>query len=414
MTANESKYMIEAFDIAFSHFGRTSLNPSIGAVIVKEGKVLSSGGTCPFGGDHAEVTAIKTAEKTHGSKSEKMLKGASMYVSLEPCSHHGKTPPCTDAIINAGISSVYIPVLDPNPLVSGKGVSALRHAGIDVTMMNDMAGYGIDMIRPFRKSILRKKPFIIYKSAVTLDGRTATEIGDSKWISSDYSRYIVHKMRAKVDAIIIGKNTFMQDNPTLDVRLESFDDDIKGYFDGSSISMNGRDNYFVRSLIGSAIDEFDNPLRVVIGLPGCINLSSPFFKDDNYLFFTNKEELDRTLEKKDISQADLDKINIVIIDGKSRDQEINKILDELALRGIMTAMLEGGSTLAGAFLDAGQIDQFIYFITPKIIGKGLNSINSMGVQKISQSHNLHDISSVMVKDDIVYSAYGEPYHFEMF
>ena len=403
----ENRYMNSALEIAFEHFGRTSPNPSVGAVIVKDDKIIASGGTCSYGKDHAEIIALKDAEKTYGADFKETLKGSEMYVTLEPCAHFGKTPPCTSAIIESGISRVYIPILDPNSLVSGKGVSALQDAGVEVVMLDEMSEYAADIIRPFKKYISREKPFIIYKSAVSLDGRIASESGDSKWISSEYSRYIVHKLRAKIDAVIIGKNTYSKDSPLLNVRMETFDEKVKDYFDNDSFRMNGRDNFFIKRLLESKINEYNDPLRVVIGLPENINFSSKFFDDDHYMFFIRKEELDRVFKEDMNYSKQVEKLNNIIIDCKSNEEQINKILDELANRGIMTAMLEGGSNIAGAFTDAGEIDQFIYFVTPRIIGKGLNSINSKGVKEISQSYKLKDVSSLMIQDDILYNAYME-------
>jgi diaminohydroxyphosphoribosylaminopyrimidine deaminase/5-amino-6-(5-phosphoribosylamino)uracil reductase len=393
-----------ALKIAFERMGKTSPNPAVGCVIVKNDSVIATGGTGPFGSSHAEVAALTSAGE--GSA------GADMYVSLEPCCHHGKTPPCTVAIIKAGISRVFIPVLDPNPLVSGKGVAELRRAGIEVTLMEEMAGYSVDLIRPFKKYILRHRPFVINKSAVTLDGRIAAKTGDSRWISSEYSRYLVHKLRSKVDAVIIGKNTFVRDNPSLNVRLDSFNAEISGYFRDRRPDMGGRDNFFLKSLVAEETADVHEPLRVVIGIPEDIDLKSNIMADGNYIFFERQDAFERLVKYNDSMRKKIDSVNLCLIDAGSSADEIRAAADELARRGVMLAMLEGGGRLAGSILDAGEIDQFLYFIAPKIAGDGIPPLESNGVDSMSDALVLRDISVLQIKDDILYNGYREAYDFE--
>ncbi|TFH38232.1 MAG: bifunctional diaminohydroxyphosphoribosylaminopyrimidine deaminase/5-amino-6-(5-phosphoribosylamino)uracil reductase RibD, partial [Chrysiogenales bacterium] len=338
---------------------------------------------------------------------------ADMYVTLEPCSHYGKTPPCTAAIIRSGIARVYIPILDPNPRVSGRGVAELKDAGIEVIFTGDMAEYAIDMIRPFKKYILRKHPFIISKSAVTLDGRIAALSGDSRWISSEYSRYLTHRLRARVDAVIIGKNTFLHDNPSLTVRLESFSDNASGFFDREAPRLIGRNNYFLRSLASEQVDDVRQPLRVVIGIPPDIDLTRAIFADDNYLFFERREIADRMIRSNPGFSETLGRINCRLVDAPGPREEIHAILDYLSERGVMMALLEGGGRLAGSFLDANEIDQYFYIITPKIIGNGLPSLSGAGADSIGGALTLKDVSWMPVNDDLIYNGYREPYHFEM-
>jgi diaminohydroxyphosphoribosylaminopyrimidine deaminase/5-amino-6-(5-phosphoribosylamino)uracil reductase len=399
-----TNYMEMALRIAFERMGKTSPNPAVGAVIVKNNAVIASGGTGPFGSSHAEVAALSSA----GS----VCAGADLYVSLEPCSHYGKTPPCTAAIIQAGISRVFIPVLDPNPLVSGKGAAELRKAGIDVILMEEMADYAVDLIRPFKKYILHHRPFVISKSAVTLDGRIAAKTGDSRWISSEYSRYLVHRLRSKVDAVIIGKNTFIRDNPSLNVRLGSFKAEISGYFRERRPNMSGRDNFFLKSLFAEETADARAPLRVVIGVPDDIDITSNIMADGNYIFFERRDAFERLVKCDDSMRKKIDSVNVHLIDAASSAEEIRAVADELARRGVMFAMLEGGSRLAGSILDAGEIDQFLYFIAPKIAGNGIPPLESAGVDSISEALILRDVSIMPVNDDILYNGYREPYQFE--
>ena len=229
--------MTDALRLALAGMGRTSPNPSVGAVIVRGEAIVSTGRTGPYGGDHAEVSAIRTARQD--------LRGAEMYVSLEPCCHHGKTPPCTDAIIGAGITRVHIPLLDPNPMVAGKGALALREAGVEVVIRRDLASSAADLIRPFKKFILRKRPFTVLKLALTLDGRTATAGGDSRWISNDWSRFVAHRLRSLCDAVIVGKNTLAADNPSLTVRLGDFPPEVADSFRLDEFPVRGYDNYLL-------------------------------------------------------------------------------------------------------------------------------------------------------------------------
>jgi diaminohydroxyphosphoribosylaminopyrimidine deaminase/5-amino-6-(5-phosphoribosylamino)uracil reductase len=398
----QTEYMEMALKIAFERMGKTSPNPAVGCVIVKNDTLIATGGTGPFGASHAEAAALSSA----GSG----CAGADMYVSLEPCSHHGKTPPCTAAIIQAGISRVFIPVLDPNPLVSGRGVAELRKAGIEVILMEEMADYSVDLIRPFKKYILRHRPFVICKSAVTLDGRIATKTGDSRWISSEYSRYLVHRLRSKVDAVIIGKNTFVRDNPSLNVRLGSFKAEISGYFGDRRPDMSGRDNFFLKSLFAEQSADLHEPLRVVIGIPDDIDLTSNIMADGNYIFFERRDAFERLVKYNDSMRKKINSVNLCLIDAASSADEIRAVADELTRRGVMFAMLEGGGRLAGSILDAGEIDQFLYFIAPKIAGDGIPPLESAGVDTMGDAQVLCDVSVMQIKDDILYNGYREPYH----
>ncbi len=393
--------METALKTAFRQMGRTSPNPPVGAVIVKDGTVIATGGTGPCGSCHAEIDALAAAGAS--------CVGADMYVSLEPCSHFGRTPPCTEAIIRAGIHRVHLPALDPNPLVSGKGVAGLKTAGVEVVFEEEWAEQAVDLIRPFKKYILRHRPFILSKSAVTLDGRIAAKGGDSRWISSEQSRYLVHKLRAKVDAIIVGKTTFIHDNPALNVRLGSFRADVASYFRDRTPAMGGRRNYLLHLLMTEEIGEPGAPLRVVIGLPREIDPASALFADGNYLFFERREAADRIVRE----GGKVGALNLHLVDAASPREEIAAIQEELHRRGVMFVLLEGGGRLAGSFLDAGEIDQFLYIITPKIAGDGLPSLAATGVDEIRDALVLKDVTTVQVQDDLLYCGYREPYHFEV-
>jgi diaminohydroxyphosphoribosylaminopyrimidine deaminase / 5-amino-6-(5-phosphoribosylamino)uracil reductase len=392
-----SEFIENGLRIAFNRIGMTSPNPPVGSVIVKNGEILSIGGTSTYGDDHAEIVALKNASSCTQISD---LKGSEIYITLEPCNHHGKTPPCTEAIIDAGISRVLIPILDPNPLVRSRGVERLRSAGIEVILMKEHYNSAFDIIRPFDKYIKTGEPFIINKSAVSLDGRLSTLTGDSRWISSEYTRYLSHKLRAKVDAIIVGKNTLVNDNPSLNIRFDSYSSEVQGYFRENELKINGRDNYFINGLINFEISDYNQPLRVAVGLPEYLDDSYNILADDNYLIYATDDEICNYKGKTEL--------NIVEIPGETPVERINFIVRDLGSRGVIMAMLEGGGGLAGSFFHAGKIDQFMYIITPRIFGSGISPVNSAGVEKVSDSLKLHDITSAMIMDEVIYTGYKNP------
>ncbi len=393
----KSEFIENGLRIAFNRIGMTSPNPPVGAVIVKNGEIISTGGTSTYGDDHAEIVALKNASSCTPVSD---LKGADLYVTLEPCNHHGKTPPCTEAIIEAGISRIFIPLLDPNPIVRGKGVERLKNAGIEVTMMDEYFSGGYDIIRQFHKYIITGEPFIINKSAISLDGRLATVSGDSKWISSEYSRYLSHKLRAKVDAVIVGKNTLKNDNPRLNIRLDSYSSEVKEFFRENEVKTEGRDNFFINGLINYEVSDYNQPLRVVVGLPGDLDKSYNLLVDDNYVIYATDDEINDFQEEGEF--------NIVKTPGKTPKERIDFIVRDLGSRGVIMAMVEGGGGLSGSFFHAGKIDQFMYTITPRIFGSGISPVNSPGVEKVSEALELCDITSVMIKDEVIYTGYRDP------
>ncbi len=386
--------MLRALRIAWDRTGHTSPNPPVGAVIAMSGKIIAEGGTMPCGSSHAEIVALSSAGDP---------RGADMYVTLEPCSHYGRTPPCVESIIAAGIKRVICPVMDPNPLVSGKGFAALRNAGVLVSMMPGMAEAAVDLLRPFKKFISRKKPHVIYKYAAGLDGRIASVTGDSKWISCDRSRMIVHRLRAKCDAVIVGANTFIKDDPALTVRLGDFREKC-GDAGGPAV-MIGRENYFLRSLVEVDVSEYRQPLRVLMGLPDRAHQSARLFHDDNFIVYARRSDCDDRW-------VDRFGKNLVALDARDGMELANMALSDLQGRGVLIALLEGGGTLAGSFLDSGNIDQYMCFISPRVFGAGVHAMNAKGSRDVASSARLYDQSAVMIDDDLLYSAYSEPFNFE--
>lgn len=406
--SDKAKFMQLACEIAFSRMGKTSPNPSVGAVIVKNGNIIGKGGTGVYGSDHAEITALKDA-KSSGAD----LNGAEIYVSLEPCSHYGKTPPCAAAIINSGIKKVYVPILDPNPLVAGKGIRMLTDAGVEVEMMHKYSPAASDLLRGFKKYILRGRSFIINKCAVTLDGRIATTSGDSKWISSESSRLLVHKLRSKVDAVIVGKNTFINDNPSLNIRPDDFDEYAKNTFFNGNVRLSGRYNFFLEQLMKSEPDSSAEPLRVLIGMPDIIPENCNFIRNDNYVIIAGEKSYSVVLKKNPSLKEQTEKLNLLVVPDRDRDEEIDFIFQVLKEKGVLHAMLEGGGGINGTFFNTGSIDQFMYIIAPKVAGAGIPSIRGAELEKMSDSLLLHDITTAMINADLLYCGYREQYNFEM-
>ena len=403
---NRDKAMALALDLAFQGIGSTSPNPSVGAVLVKGEEIIATGQTDPCGGNHAEINALKNCREDP--------RGADLYVSLEPCCHYGKTPPCTEAIIRAGIRRVCIPVLDPNSLVAGKGLTALREGGVEVEIMERWSQAAVDLLRPFRKYIVRRRPFVIHKTASTLDGRIASSTGDSRWISSEYARFAVHRLRCLVDAVLVGKTTFVRDNPSLNVRLDSFPDNVRGYYDELKGHFSGYENFFLSKLFSGDLLKGGDPLRVVAGLADKIDLTAPLFKDENYIIFATSREWEARYRCEDKETLDilLEKNRLHILTALSRQDQVWEMLALLRERGCLTILLEGGGRLAGSFLDAGEIDQYLYFINPRILGNGQAPLEGKGFEKIGDSLRLQDVSSVLLRDEIVFNGYRESYHIE--
>ena len=355
------KFMSLAIEIADKGKGRVNPNPLVGAVIVKNDEVIGSGYHEVCGEGHAEVNAFNSLTES--------CDGAEMYVTLEPCSHYGKTPPCADKIIEMGISKVYIGALDPNPLVAGKGVTKLRLAGIEV-----MVGVLEDECRwqqeVFRKYITTKKPFVLYKSAMSLDGKIATKHGESMWISSEKSREEVQGLRNYLMGIMVGVDTVIADNPRLTCRLEG-----------------GR-----------------NPIRIVVDsklrIPRWANVLNDEFSKSTIIATTEfcSNEYKKILKDKGFR----------VIETRSKRGQVN--LEELVIKlgelGIDGVLLEGGSTLAYSAIKEGIVDKVQFYIAPKIIGgKAKTVVDGLGIEKLADAFELENISTRKCDCDIVIEGY---------
>lgn len=348
-----------ALNLARKGVGRTAPNPPVGAIIVNSGIVVGQGYHPQAGEPHAEVFALTQA----GEKA----RGADIYVTLEPCSHHGKTPPCAEALIAAGIKSAYVGVVDPNPLVAGNGIKKLKEAGIEVqTGILELECH--QLIKPFFKHITTGLPFTIYKAAMTLDGNTATISGDSKWVSGEKSRQQVHQLRDRVEAIMVGIGTVLNDDPLLNTRLS----------DGK-----GRD-----------------PLRVVVDSQLLINPECRMLRQKSAA-----KTLIATIStnQKKISTLQKIGVEICVLPADSEQVSLPALWRELGLRNVQKLLLEGGSKLAESALKKGLIDQIMLFIAPKLLGgsSSFSVFSGSGCATMAEAIQLENMSSTQIGEDLM-------------
>ncbi|MCQ4635628.1 bifunctional diaminohydroxyphosphoribosylaminopyrimidine deaminase/5-amino-6-(5-phosphoribosylamino)uracil reductase RibD [Anaerovorax odorimutans] len=357
----KEEYMRYALELAQQGRGRTSPNPLVGAVIVKGGRIIGEGWHKKCGENHAEINAFEDAAREGHD-----VRGAEMYVTLEPCSHYGKTPPCAKTIIEKGIKKVYVGTADPNPLVAGQGLQMMEKAGIEVEMgILEEECRSINEI--FLKYITAGKPFVVMKTAMTLDGKIASHTGDSKWVSGDEARRIVQEMRNSLTGIMVGIGTVLADDPELTCRLEG-----------------GRD-----------------PLRIIVDSHLRIPLTAKVLKDENYIIAAtadcDSEKRKRLGER------------VLIVKSKNGQVDLEDLMTHLGDRGIDSILLEGGGTLNEAALKAGIVDRVVSFIAPKIIGgrKAKTPVEGEGFEKMSQAISLKDLEIQKIGDDLMIQAVPE-------
>jgi diaminohydroxyphosphoribosylaminopyrimidine deaminase / 5-amino-6-(5-phosphoribosylamino)uracil reductase len=327
---DHTHYMKLALSMAASTQGQTSPNPMVGAVVVKNGEIVGMGAHLKAGEGHAEVQAIKTA----GDKA----RGSDVYVTLEPCSHYGKTPPCSRLLISSGVKRVHIATRDPNPLVAGRGIQQLRDAGIEV-LVGELEEEARELNKHFFHFIQNGTPYVTLKSAVTLDGKTASASGDSKWITSEASRTDVHYDRHWHDAILVGVNTVIQDNPHLTTRLP------QGGKNPIRIIL---DTYLRTPLHSHVVEDLES--RTIIFTGSLVNEEQ------------KKPYIDRGCE---------------IISLKEEKIGIRTVLTELGARNIVSLYVEGGSTIHSAFLKEKAFQELIMYMSPKLVG-GSSAFTSFG------------------------------------
>jgi diaminohydroxyphosphoribosylaminopyrimidine deaminase / 5-amino-6-(5-phosphoribosylamino)uracil reductase len=346
--------MRECLELARDVLGLTSPNPAVGCVIVREGKVVARAATAPGGRPHAETQALAIAGD--------LARGATAYVSFEPCAHQGQTPPCARSLAAAGIARAVVGCLDPYPPVRGRGLAILRRAGI-ATTAGVLEAECRRLNEGFITRVTRGRPFVLLKLAASLDGRIAAASGDSRWISSAASREIVHRWRREADAVMVGAATVIADNPRLTCRIAGGRDPIRVIIDGR-----------LRSPVGSTV--FRNRSRA-----STILVTTP----------ANAARATRRYAR----------ARVEVLAAKARAGEIDlpDLMREFGRRGWAKVMLEGGAHLAGAALRAGLVDRVAFFLAPRIIGCGLPAVEGMLARNVRDAVKLERLTARQVGED---------------
>jgi diaminohydroxyphosphoribosylaminopyrimidine deaminase/5-amino-6-(5-phosphoribosylamino)uracil reductase len=359
-------YMEQALSLARLALGQVSPNPAVGAVVVKKGVVVGQGYTQPPGAGHAEAVALAQA----GDKA----RGGMLYVTLEPCCHYGRTPPCSQAIAGAGIAEVHMAMLDPNPLVSGKGKDELEAAGIK-TFIGEHKQDAADINEAYTRFITSGRPFVTAKFAMSLDGKIATRSGDSKWISSDDSRHYAHNLRYTSDAIMAGVNTVIADDPHLTARC-----------------CGGRG--------GTAKKQ---PLRIIIDGKGRTPPTARIFSEPGKTLLALGRHLTPG-KAAPFSRAGAEILELPQAGGRV---DLKQLLQVLGKREITSVLVEGGGILLGSMFDQGLVDKVIAFIAPLIIGGegAKTAVAGKGVTKVVNSIGLERVRVERFGPDIMVSGY---------
>jgi diaminohydroxyphosphoribosylaminopyrimidine deaminase/5-amino-6-(5-phosphoribosylamino)uracil reductase len=323
---NGSDYMKRALRLA--RRGKTSPNPMVGAVVIHEGRIVGEGFHPKAGEPHAEVFALRAAGE--------LAKGADLYVILEPCCHQGRTPPCTDAVIQSGVKRVFAAMQDPNPEVGGKGFEILRRAGIEVQAgLMESEARGLN--EAYIKRVTTGLPFVLWKAAMTLDGKIATRTGDSRWVTGEAARRYVHKLRAEADAVMVGIGTVLADDPQLTVR------------DGE---------------MGRWGDGVKNPVRVVIDSQGRTPVDAKVVNGEAPTIII----MGRKACEEKLDQLWTAGVKVLCVQDVEGGVDLGYSMAELGKMGINRILLEGGGELAASMLAEGLVDKGLVFIAPKIVG----------------------------------------------
>lgn len=323
------RHMRRALELAALAGFRAHPNPQVGCVIARQDQILAEGYHPEYGANHAEINALEQLAKLNLSKSE--LAQLTLFVNLEPCSHFGKTPPCSEAILNSGIPNIYVAQRDPNPLVDGRGLDVLKAANINLHV-GLLEREARQLNAAFNKFMTTTRPLVIAKWAMSLDGKIAAHTGDSKWISGVQSRQKVHEIRGRVDAVVVGVGTVLADNPRLTRR-----------------GVEGRD-----------------PARVIVDSkcrsPVELGLIATARERETYLFCTIFADLEK---RKALRQLG---VNVIVVPAEGTRVDVGALLDEMGRRGWHSILVEGGGELLGSFFEHDLVDHILTFIAPKILG----------------------------------------------
>ena len=360
-------FMKEALALAKKGYGRTSPNPMVGAVIVRKGRIIASGYHRKAGGNHAEVEALL---KIKG----KAMEGDILYVTLEPCNHHGKTPPCTEAILQSGLKSLIVGMLDPNPRVTGGGCAFLKERGLkvlsgllekDCRRLNEV----------YIKSITTGFPFVMAKSALTMDGWTATSIGHSRWITGEKSRRYVHRLRDGVDGLLVGSGTIIKDDPLLTTRFKN---------------RKGKDP--LRIIVDTHL-RIQHNARVVDHQSGSMSLIA----------------VGPSVRPGLLKKIQSDRVSTVVCPIKKGRVDLRALLEILGKMSVTSLLVEGGSRIMGSMIRERIIDKFYIFMAPKILGggDGIPMAQGRGPKRMDEALMLKDIQMRRLGDDILIIGYPD-------
>jgi len=364
-TETDHAHLARAIELATRGLGRVHPNPIVGAVVVREDEVVGEGWHDEFGGPHAEVAAIRACGDAD-------LRGATIYVSMEPCCHHGKTPPCTEAILEAGLKRVVVASDDPSEKASGRGLGILRDEGVEIDVAGgELAARARLLNQAFRKHARTARPWILFKSAMTLDGKVATRTGDSKWISSEASRARAHEWRATVDGVAVGIGTALADDPQLTAR------------------------------VGGVTRQ---PRRIVFDSTGRLPLDSQLVTMAPEVPLT--VVVSRAAPRSATSGLETAGVDVVVATGGNEPARVRSALAQLGERDVAAILLEGGPHLAGAFFDAGEIDEIRLFLAPVVLGgrSARDPLEGEGVEQISEALRALTLDCERVAEDVLITA----------
>jgi diaminohydroxyphosphoribosylaminopyrimidine deaminase / 5-amino-6-(5-phosphoribosylamino)uracil reductase len=366
-TGTDHEHLARAIDLAERGVGSVSPNPVVGAVLVKDERVVGEGWHEEYGGPHAEVNAITAAGDAD-------LRGATLYISLEPCCHEGHQPPCTDAILAAGIGRVVVASDDPTEKASGRGLGILRDEGVQVDLAGgELAAQARQQNQAFRKHARTGRPWVLFKSAMSLDGKVATKTGDSKWISTEDSRLVAHQWRASCDAVAVGIGTALADDPQLTARIDGVRHQPRRVvFDATA-------RLPLDSKLVSAAHEV--PLVVVVS---------------------------RAARRSNTDALENAGAQVIVATGEHEPARVRSALDQLGALDppVTSVLLEGGPHLAGAFLDGGEIDELRLFIAPLLLGgrSARDPLEGEGVDAISDALRALTLDCRQIAGDVLLSA----------
>jgi diaminohydroxyphosphoribosylaminopyrimidine deaminase/5-amino-6-(5-phosphoribosylamino)uracil reductase len=368
-TDTDKAHLTRAIELADRGAGVVKPNPVVGAVIARGEQVLGEGWHERYGAAHAEVNAIEACGLED-------LADATLYVSLEPCCHEGKTPPCTDAILQAGIKRVVVGSDDPTEKASGRGLGILRDEGVEVVLADgELATRARLLNQAFRKHARVGRPWVLFKSAMTLDGKVATRTGDSQWISGESSRALAHRWRASVDAVVVGIGTALADDPQLTARPE-----------------------------GELAELSTQPRRVVFDTLARLPTDSRLVQAAAEIPLT--VVVSRAAARSDTDALEAAGAQVLVATGENEPARVRSGLEQLGALGVSSVLLEGGPHLAGAFLDAGEIDELRLFLAPLLLGGSAarDPLEGMGVERISEAMRALTFDCERVGDDLLISA----------